>query len=262
MRGALFLARRPLVATHFSVLGLEPGSVVGHWIFSQPLVVVLVECFYGAFEDFQVQLEPRWFWRNKVQQLKEFSHVAGSGSGPSSGLAGLPLVFFGSSGAERQRARRRVRPRVSAAGVRAYQQDGPQVRTASRAAETSREQPVCLIDLPVSLSVQSAQQLHDVDAGSEECRQSGPALRERSGQTAGESLRNQEGSSHLRLQPRFLVRLWAPAQSDQWFCYRDSFLQNISNIFHPRLNFEVQNNILGRRDVNWSRDTVGHIRAL
>lgn len=33
-----------------------------------------------------------------------------------------------------------------------------------------------------------------MDAGSEECGQFGSTLRERSGQTSGESLRNQEGS--------------------------------------------------------------------
>lgn len=42
--------------------------------------------------------------------------------------------------------------------------------------------------------LQSAEQLHDVDIGSEECRQSGPTLRECSGQTAGESLWDQEGT--------------------------------------------------------------------
>lgn len=42
--------------------------------------------------------------------------------------------------------------------------------------------------------LQSTEQLHDVDIGSEECRQSGPTLRECSGQTAGESLWDQEGT--------------------------------------------------------------------
>lgn len=81
--------------------------------------------------------------------------MAVPGPGPSSGLAGLPLFIFGSSGAERHRARRRIRPRVPAAGVRAYQQNGPQVRTTTQGAETARVQPVCLIDLAVSLSVSS-----------------------------------------------------------------------------------------------------------
>lgn len=44
------------------------------------------------------------------------------------------------------------------------------------------------------MCLQSAEQLHDVDVGSEERCQSGPTLRERSGQTAGESVWNKEGT--------------------------------------------------------------------
>lgn len=51
-------------------------------------------------------------------------------AGSSCGLAGLPDVLPGSSGPERHRACRSVRQRVPAAGVRAHQQDGPQVSAA------------------------------------------------------------------------------------------------------------------------------------